>query len=206
MLNPGVAGIYPWALRRYLVFWLPLATIAIVYLLQTMIARCHTRARLLVGMVVVSAMAGSAALGARAAARVGDYRGIKSALDAVVALCAEDDIVVADDARWGTPLLLLYGLDAIDGSRLWSARTPDARAAWLDALEALQAETGRRVVWLTSVPEGLGIYEGVVGSTSPPLLEEEFAYRTVIHSAGADHFACRDHTRTVRLFTGVIQN
>ena len=206
MLNPGVAGIYPWALRRYLVFWVPLASVAVVYAVQILISGCNTRVRVVVGVVAGVAVMASAVHGARAAARVGDYRGVKEALDAIVAACADDDIVVADDARWGTPLLLLYGIDAIDGSRLWSARTPHVRAAWLDALEALRTETGRRVVWLTSVPEGLGIYEGSVASAASPLLEHAFTYRTVIHSGRADHFACRDHQRTFRLFTAVTRD
>ena len=134
------------------------------------------------------------------ACRVGDYRGLSELLLDLDAQLEPGDVVVADDPRWGTPLLLAHGRDVLDGKRLWESAEPGFQADYLRMLRRLQREEGRRVLWLTSTEAGLGVYPLDIGPVAPVFEDLPFSYRTVVHSARADHFEARDNPRVFGLY------
>jgi hypothetical protein len=129
----------------------------------------------------------------RKAAQVGDYVGFRGALATLNQSVQDGDIVVADDPRSGTPLLLMYGRDVLDGRRLWKSRDPEYQRKYLAMLRRLQVELGRRIVWLTSTGDAMGLYPPSIGPATPLTEPLDAAFRTVIHSPNADGFATREN-------------
>ena len=54
--------------------------------------------------------------------------------------------------------------------------------------------------WLTSTEAGLGVYPLDIGPALPVFEELPFVYRTVVHSARADHFEARESRRVFGLY------
>ncbi len=199
-LNPGIAPIYPWAFRRYIVFLLPLmAVVAGAGLtLPVRMLRMPAWAGRLLGVLLMTALCLVGGKASRRAARVGDYVGLREVLSVLNGKIPPGAMVVADDPGTGTPLLLLYGRDVFEGSRLWKSGDPEYQARYVAVLRRLQA--GRRILWLTSTDHGMNLYPALVGSVSPWMEPVTGVYRTVIHSPNADEFATREHARQFQLF------
>jgi hypothetical protein len=200
-LNPGIAPIYPWALRRYIVFLIPLTALVLGYGM-TLPARQWRGSALAGGgttllLAVALLVAGIAA--SRRAAGVGDYVGFPEVMATLNQSVQDRDIVVADDARSGTPLLLMYGRDVLDGKLLWESRCPEYQQKYVAMLRRLQVERGRRIVWLTSTHDGMGLYPSCVGPVTSLTEPLEAAFRTVIHSPNADRFAMREKQNRFQL-------
>jgi hypothetical protein len=193
ILNPGIAPIYPWALRRYVVFLVPLTAIVLGYgvTLPAQWRRFELAGRA-VALLAVAALLFVGTRASRMAATVGDYVGLSAALAVLNGSVQSGDIVVADDARAGTPLLLMYGRDVLDGRRLWDSRSPEYQRKYVAMLRRLQATPGRRIVWLTSTKDAMGTYPSAVGPVTPLTEPLDVTVRTVIHSPKADQFAMRD--------------
>lgn len=202
LVNGGVAPIYPWALRRYVIVAVPFMALTQTYGIIRLVESwrriplvCRGLGCLLMGLALVGGVKNSVA-----ACRVGDYRGLSELLLDLDAQLEPGDVVVADDPRWGTPLLLAHGRDVLDGKRLWESAEPGFQADYLRMLRRLQREEGRRVLWLTSTEAGLGVYPLDIGPVAPVFEDLPFSYRTVVHSARADHFEARDNPRVFGLY------
>lgn len=200
-LNPGIAPLYPWAFRRSVVFLLPLTALVLGYGLTVAAPqwRRYPRASGRMALLLVATLLVVGIRASRSAAGVGDYVGLRETLATLNRSVRDGDVIVADDSRVGTPLLLLYGRDVLDGSRLWKSSSPGYRKEYLEMLRRLQFEQGRRVVWLTSTEEGLGIYPPALGATSPLTQPLTVTYRTVIHSPRADRFATKESKNLFQL-------
>lgn len=199
---PGIAGIYPWALRRYLPVLIPFLAAAQGYAFWVILAGSGWSSRLS-RWLAAGLMAAAVILSAQrsfAAARVGDYIGVKKALDDVASRLDPRDIIIADDAKWGTPLLLSYNFDVINGSLLWRSSDPARQNSFMDALNRMSATTGRRVVWLTSTAKGMDIYPPQVELTQLMWEATPFSYQTVIHSSRARSFATETNNKIFRLY------
>jgi hypothetical protein len=200
---PGIAAIYPWALRRYLPFLVPFLAFvqaaAVVGWIEGFRLRPRTWNVLALGLLL-AALAQGAWL-SRAAARVGDYPGLARILVQLADAVDSRDIVVADDPRWGTPLLRLLGRDVINGRLLWDSPDPAFQQNYLEILQRLRAATGRRVLWLTSTDDRLALYPVTLGLVaSAPRLEVSYAYHTVIHSTRGDAYAVKPRSQVFRLY------
>jgi hypothetical protein len=201
-LAPGIAPLYPWALRRYVVFLVPFLALtqsaAAIGWIEDLQQR-RLRWRWLALLLFLPALVQGARLSA-AAFRVGDYPGLGQILLALEQAAEPRAIIVADDPRWGTPLLLAGGRDVVNGRRLWKSQDPDFQTEFMAALQRLRAQSGRRVLWLTSTEEKRDIYPVAVGGAAAPLLELPYAYRTVVHSRRANAFAVAPQERVFRLY------
>ena len=202
LLKPGIAEIYPWGLRRYVVVALPFIAacqgMVLIHYAENW-RRRSVAVRGVFGVLLILALA-SGILHARAAHKLGDYLGLRALLEELNSHLRQGDVVVVDHPVWGTPLMLAYGYDVVNGSILWESEDPEHRSAFMDTLRRLRKSDGRRVVWLTSTEAGLDIY-GVNFESCAPLWErQDFSYRTVIHSGRGSHFAMRDNHGIFHLY------
>lgn len=199
----GITPLYPWALRRYLVFLIPFLVLAqsfaVIHLVEKGPA-WRPVYRWIAGLFLLAGL-GQGAWISLAAARVGDYRGMGPVIFALNDVLNSEDVVVADDPRWGTPLLLAGGREVINGRRLWQSKDPDYQQAYMTGLQRLQRDGLHRVLWLTSTEEGLQIYPVSFGNPSEPLFQRTFSYRTVQHSSRARTYEVEENTKTFRLYT-----
>lgn len=200
--QPGIAPIYPWALRRYVVFLVPVlawvqaaALIRVVELIQVR----ATRWRWAVLLLFLPAIAQSACLSV-SAFRVGDYPGFGDLLTSLEEAIDPSAIVVADDPLWGTPLMLASGRDVVSGRPLWQSDDVDEQRRYMDALLQLRNDSARRVLWLTSTKQHLDIYPVSLGDTPTSLLNIPYAYHTVIHSPRGNAFALVAKNRRFHLY------
>jgi hypothetical protein len=202
LLHGGIAPIYPWALRRYFVFLIPFMALAQGDLEARVFGgfRAGRRIWAAVGLLLLGLALFDGVRYSQAAFQVGDYVGISELLQTVDGQIQDRDLLVADDPRWGTPLLLARGRDVLDGKRIWGSTDPAFREDYLRMLRRLQREEGRRVLWLTSTEAGLGLYPLDIGPVVPMFENLPFVYRTVVHSARADHFQARDNRRAFGLY------
>ena len=125
-LHPGIAPLYPWAFRRSVVFLLPLMALVLGYGLTVSAPewRRHPQVGWVTTLLLVTALFVVGIRASRSAAEVGDYVGFRETLATLNRSVRDGDLVVADDPRAATPLLLMYGRDVLDGSRLWKSRSP----------------------------------------------------------------------------------
>lgn len=203
-----IADIYPWGLRRYYPFLLPVMMLFTAVPLWISTTMLETRWR--IPFRVASAVMLTLALlsGSRrciAAAGVSDYNGMGAFFeDELMDLFSSSDVVVVDSPTWGTPLLLSAGVDVINGKLLWDASDDGKRHRFITALRWIEQTQGRRVRWLTSTRYGISLYKFKSPPpellTSPPFF---YHYDTVIHSPRADQFATKDHRAEFRVYSGV---
>jgi hypothetical protein len=199
---PGIAAIYPWALRRYVVFLVPFLALAQSYAVLCWVEGLRApgaRWRWVALLLFLPALIQGARISA-AAFRVGDYRGAGEILAALEQAADPRAVIVADDPLWGTPLLLAGEREVINGRLLWQSQNPDFQRRFMEALRRTCFDGGRRMLWLTSTPQGLGIYPVELGGNPAPSIEIPYAYHTVMHSRRANHFAEAPHERLFRLY------
>jgi len=94
-----------------------------------------------------------------------ELQGLADVMSDIANQIGDEDVVIADHFRWGTPLTLIHGKRVLNGELLWTepdeTRTKHAFAAfraWHDQ--------GRRVVFVTSTPKGLAVFPGAVHGTA----------------------------------------
>jgi len=206
-LHPGIAPLYPWAFRRSVVFLLPLTALVLGYGLTVIGARwrLYPQAGRVATLLLVAALLVVGVRASRSAAKVGDYVGFPEALEMLNRSVRDGDVVVADDPRVATPLLLMYGRDVLNGSPLWKSRSSAYRKEYLEMLRRLQTAQGRRIVWLSSTKDVLGIYPPTIGATTPLTQPQFVTYRTVIHHRKAGRFVTREVKRWLQLHLWQIQ-
>lgn len=204
LLHGGIAAIYPWALRRPMVLWIPFMALVQGYgagwVREKWVARRWVWA--VVGSLLLMGALWNGARISRVASRVGDYRGMTAWLESITPHIQPEDVVVADDPLWGTPLLLAAGRDVVNGKLLWNLPQETRCAEFLAMLQRLQYERHGRILWLTSTPSGLDIYPFDLGSVVPLFENRRFGYPTVIHSPRGNHFATRENEQWFSLYSG----
>ncbi len=204
LIQPGIAPIYPWALRRFFVFWMPWLMLAQAGLLLWLAVRWRRWPWLAALLAVVTVWGLYDGLKmSRRAARVGDYRGLVSVLHELAGELQANDLIIADDPRWGTPLTVAYGFDVLNGQHLWQSEFVADNAQRVALIQRWQAAREGRMIWLTSTDQGLDFYPLHWGGDEQLLLERRFSYPTVIHSRRARTFAEQTNERTLRLFVAV---
>lgn len=197
LIAPGIAAIYPWALRRYVVFLLPFLALAQTFAVIHLSERRPFGRRMVSWALAAVILAGllHGAVISRSAARVGDYRGLGRVVFELNEVIQPGDVVVADDPRWGTPLLLVGGHEVISGRRLWRSEDPDYQASFMNVLRRIRDGDGRRVLWLTSTERGLDLYPVGLEHHTELIYETRFSYRTVHHGTRARSYRQREHHR-----------
>lgn len=202
MVNQSIAPLYPWATRRYLEFTVPLLCL-LAAVIPAALWNAGPRRRVVWRVVAALVLAAPAAAGARRAAnawRCTSYDGLIAALEATAARIAPGDTVVADDPRWGTPLLLGWGLDIINGKPLCAAGGSPATGPGVAALRAL-SRGGRSVRLLTSTAASIGIFgESFPGATLDATVGP-MELKETVHSGHASDFATHPRAVVFRLYS-----
>lgn len=192
----GIYMIFPWAFRRYFVWLIPVFLLGQISAVRAGFLHPLTSGRVFrIGAVLL--IAGAVWQGVSytiQASRLGDYRGLAGPVREWVASLPSDAVVVVDDPRWGTPLLLGFGLDTINGSLLWKSQNPAYQQAFVDLLRRVQTEQDRRVFWLTSTQKDLQVYPLPLGEMKPPLMDaQDYTSRTVAHRSKGARWLSRPH-------------
>jgi hypothetical protein len=201
-LQLGIAPLYPWALRRYVVFLVPLLAWAQAFAIVRGVEVIPLRGggwRWAVLLVFIPALVEGGRISA-AAFRVGDYPGLGQALSALERALKPGDVIVTDDPEWGTPLFLAGGRDVVSGRLLWRRDDPDYQRRYMEALRDVRQESGRRFLWLTSTAKGRDLYPVELGGNSTPITEVDYNFRVVNHSARARTYETRPRHRIFRLY------
>lgn len=200
--NPGISPLYPWAIRRFFPVFVLLMALGQVLAIDRLVVNFSSRPLIIrcgAALLLLVAVYGGASK-VREAFSVGDYLGMRSGLDKIDAVFRETDIVVADDPRWGTPLMLAYGRDVINGELLWKSEDPDYQVRFVEALRRLSANNSRRVVWLTSSERGVSIYPVAIGEAKMLGEPHHLSYRNVVHSSRARSYATEEKRKVLALY------
>lgn len=200
-LQLGITPLYPWALRRYVVFLVPLLAWAQAFAVVRVgeIVRAHGGGwRWAVLFAFLPALVQSGRLSA-AALRVGDYAGLGRVLAGLEKAIESGDVIVADDPEWGTPLLLAGGREVVSGRRLWRNADPVYQRQYMEALQRVR-QGGRRLLWLTSTGDGRDLYPVELGGSATPIVEIPFAFQTINHGLRARTYETKARQRLFRLY------
>ena len=154
----AIAGLYPWAIRRHLVYTVPLLCL---FAAEVADRGCQAAGTARWARAAVVGLCGAALLpNIRTTARaVGctEFNGLSNVLAQAARHIAPQDIVVADHFKWGTPLRFLYGCQVLNGEVLWEDAEAERRRAAFSILEKTRRE-GRRLLHFTSTADGLQVY------------------------------------------------
>jgi len=196
-----IADLYPWATRRYLDSTIPLVVIlascGCVWLWN--LSGSWRRAGRILSVMAIAALCGEMVTPCRHAWKRTEYGGVSAALSQIADQIGNDDVVVADHPLWGTPLSMIYGKQVLNGQHFYRRGGPATAEIGLAALARLR-EQGRRVVFLSSIRAGLGIYPVPIQGAAEYWQLESFVTREIIHDPMAADFVLRPMVNTFRLF------
>lgn len=191
-----VAELYPWALKRYLVYAAPL----VAWLAGGTVMALHGRRRVrwLAAGAVLAVLAFNFEI-VRDAWRTPDYAGIRKPLERVAQQLDDGDIVLCDHFRWGTPLALVYGKNVLNAERIWAvAGTNRVRRAV--ALVQDHAGTNHNVYFLTSTGRGLDLFGGDLPPVERTWTSECFTVQSLRHHRRSRTFDMRPLDVNFQLF------
>lgn len=190
------AELYPWALKRYLVYAVPLLAIAAGAALMAFWN--HRRINWVAPALLLGVFIANASL-CRHAWSTPDYEGVSKQLNEVAKHIGDRDIVIADHFRWGTPLALAYGRNVINGERIWAGRDP---VRVRHAVSLVQQHTGNNgnVYFLTSTPGALDVYLDAIPETEKVWSAKPWTTRRIEHHRNNRSFATREVAATFQLF------
>ena len=158
----AISRLYPWALRRQLIYTIPCLALLGAHAAQGLwdAPRRAALARTLLGILLTAGAVQAARL-SRQAALATDFNGLSEIVAQIAEQLPPDAVVVADHFRWSTPLRMLHGVPVLNGEVLWADFDADRMGSAMQALERLQ-RAGWDVQFLTSTSEGLAPYRGMV--------------------------------------------
>jgi hypothetical protein len=193
LLHRHAAELYPWATKRWLA-WSPPLLIAGVSLLADHLSPRFGRA----GRASVISILGLVLAGMLPASlsawNTGDHKGAGRTLDQVAGHLQPDDLVVADDFLWATPLALVHGFTVLNAAPLIKGRAePDPAARFL-------ASTDRRVVLLSSTRRGLAGWPEPFRHARALHDPIRFRTRELIHDRSHRPFQTREQAYTLQLY------
>jgi hypothetical protein len=197
LVHSHIVPIYPWATRRFVSFCLP----ALAVLAAAVPARLWKRGGRLAwtGWALSAALVAAPMRDAQAAWQITEYDGVTAALSEAVRQLPEDAVVIADHHWWGAPLIHLHGKAVINGARLWQPASPDGREAAWQAMSRLRA-SGFHFVFLTSTPEGIGVYPDPVEGAKLLWSGEPLTLCELMHHRKPIGFVAREHPVEFRVY------
>lgn len=193
MHDPQITAWYPWALRRYLSFTLPMILLVILFLVESL-SRINAPKGLRLGLAPFLLLAAFLASGKTfmEGLRLRDYRGLEPILHSVSNELPDDAIVISDDPRWGTPLHLIYGKKILCGRGLWQREDPKEFEEILVMLSELP-----KVYFLTSLASEMSIYPEIPSEISVErvISLDPITVSTIIQHPRAARFVLQPMTR-----------
>jgi hypothetical protein len=204
IVRPSIWLVFPWALRRFVPYTLPVVAVLNACVISRLWA-AHPPGFKRAGGSALAAAALVGLLFAQAGQTLRawtstDYHGSAAAIETLARELEPGDVVVADSPRWGTPLALAYDFSVLNGKRLWYKQDADGMAPGLATLGRLH-HLGYRIRFLTSTEEGLGVFPGTVGKTRELWAGEPATFLLTTQSAGARDFVRSEVTHRFRIFT-----
>lgn len=206
LVNPGIKKLYPWALRRFYPFALPLLAIAqavpVAWAFDTLRRQVPLLLRAAAATLLAAALT-VVVLSARqsfVAVRTADYSGFHDIIRTLSAAMQPGDILVADAPCWLTPFLVAEGRDVVNGECLRDANL-SRRAAARALVESLPSRTGQRLLWLTSTSDGLSVYDDPPAVNPNPVVSIDYPATTVIHGQRNKQYSTRTRIAPLRLYT-----
>lgn len=200
--NSGIVPLWPWSVRRYLQFTMPLVALLSAGAFAGLAEGCEAHARrwkpvaaVLAAVVLLSILPRS-----RQAWSCTEFNGASAALARIARAIGPDDIVVADHFRWGTPLRFIYGKRVINGELFYEDPSPERMRRALTALGRLR-DRGWRVRFLTSTDRELTVFPVGVEGAAWDGVKEPFLLVDVAHRRGRAGFDMSDRWKEFRLFT-----
>ena len=191
---PAIANIYPWALRRYMPYFMIAVGLGVAVLVHKM---SSTRSRTITILAVTLCLGFQAPLSVRAACST-EYDGLLAILSRIARHITARDIVIADHPKWGTPLAYVFARNVLDGRRLWRHPEPQRLDAACRELNNLR-EAGFRVLFLCHDEEGLRVYP-LSFDKDRLLTEVSFAFREVVQHPRIRTWKTRNRKITFRLY------
>lgn len=201
LINKSIVGIYPWATRRFL----PYAVPAVAILAGHAVSRLHRlRAPLkpwgrVAGVVVLLVLLRSNARRSYHAWARTDFSGLIEVLQQVAVQVADDEVVVADHDDWGTPLMLVFGKQVLNGRYFYASEGTECMERGLAALRRLAAGVNR-IRFLTCTPEGLECYPLPVPGAKLEWSSNPFPFELVVHHRSATGYEVVRKSRVFRLY------
>lgn len=190
------AELYPWALKRYLVYAVPFFALLAGATLRAIWNR--RRSRWLAAVLLLGVFTLNYPL-CRDAWSTPDHEGISKQLDAVAQNIGNRDIVIADHFRWGTPLALTYGKNVINGERIW---TGNDKERIRHAVTLIQEYAGNNcdVYFLTSTSGALSLYSGAIPESETIWSSKPWSTQRIEHHRNNRAFTARQYDVTFQLF------
>ncbi len=184
LVAPGIAPIYPWGLRRFVPVLLPFMALA-----QSGVMAGWVRGSKIMRVAGVSLLAGGLTGGmmnSNEAIRAGDYRGLHAVMEQLSSKVEDHDVVLVDDHRFATPLLLMYGHDVLLDRIMREHDLHAERETFQKMLMRLIEKRGGRLLWLTTTGDPPSVF--FIAHSSIMLTEEQVAYPLIVHSLRGNHF------------------
>ena len=196
----AIMGLYPWAVRRHLVYTVPLLAWLGGDLTQRTWdrSRSHAWARLAIMVGLLLVISSTAKKSNHAFLRT-DFNGLSSVLARASSQLKPTDIVVADHFRWGTPLRLIYGGEVLNGEVIWQDETTERTQAATDALRRLH-KSGRRIMLFTSTEQGPHVFPIDWGQLHPMWSSGPILIQDLIHHQRSTDFKLKSRTKLFSLY------
>ena len=201
LVKSAINGIYPWATRRYLVYSLPaFALLGGQFLGWLRLSPQYWR-RIAAVLLLLLLLTTNARKIYQSITHT-EFNGYSQVLAKVAAQIGPRDIVIADHFGYGTPLRFIYGKNVINGEVLWAKPDPNRMTAALSTLARIH-DQGYRILFLSSIPEGLSVYPAPVEPAALIWTSQKFVYQQITHNRRETHFPLRDCERLFRFYNWV---
>lgn len=198
LISPGIAPTYPWGLRRYVPLLLPFMAIAAGGIFAGF--RERTMPWRVVACIVLLLGVWSGLQGSRAGGNINDYRGMHKTLLVLSGKIKPNDLVVADDPRYGTALKMIFGHQVINGRLLWLDKNVDEVRKRIESIESVGRALGGRILWITTDDVGYSIYPVPPRVNADPAYYAEFALQRVIHHPKSLRFEMGNSIDIIQIF------
>ena len=196
------AELYPWATKRFLSslpLFLCLTTAVLLAAISDWMGTKWKKSApvpVLLGLIIVFAVQANRI---RDAWQHTEYDGLAKKLDKIAHAVDTDAILVTDHFLWATPLTLSFGLQAINGERLWAQQSEIRTDAAMRFFRS-QHDAGRRVFILTSTEQGIAIFPPALQPAVLRVTFDPYAYHTIAHHRNGNGFPQRKHPAVFRLY------
>lgn len=192
-----VADLYPWALKRYLPFIVPMIACGGACAWSFMAEKRYGKHAMAVVLVIIGFF--QAGQLKTAIANV-EYTGLNEQLDRVALEIPPSSLVVVDHFKWGVPLAAVHGIAVVNGEIIWSKKSSEVVRQTFDAI--VRAKPADTDLYLVSGSEmAMGVYPGIRHEDF--VLVGEFpsiTFQQAIHHRGNRGFTTRPSSAEFRVY------
>jgi hypothetical protein len=201
MLDGKIAGIYPYATRRFFVYMIPVLALFSAFAVGSLWNWPDKRRLGRVSAAILICLFGFTVLkpSYHAWSRA-EYEGMMQHFAGIADNVAPGDIVVVDHAWWGTPLYFLFDVQVLNGSLMLLEDNKERVSDYLEALKSLK-EQGYSVRFLTSTGGGMDIFPIKIEPVRLDWAGPEFVMQEIQHHPRGQGFPVRHRHPQFSLYT-----